>query len=250
MLLQGADFRSFWKAFHCVFICMYIHTRTYTCIFFIQSSADGHLGCFHVLAAVNTAAVNTGVHLSFSTSVFVSLRYRPRSRIAGSHGSSLKILDFGLGEDLGRKWSLKLLAWGLFRLLRTGNEPLDIGSHTGENPGDFMGEGSHHLISDEDIKSENERKIKNQRGRSQEINKDWNQGTYDKSGQCGMALSSDFETPVLAFSMWPRSNYLPSLGLIFHWQMRIMVVPSSGGYGCLIKRKNALCAMLETVAGT
>lgn len=147
-----------------MFICMYIHTRTYTRIFFIQSSADGHLGCFHVF--VNTAAVNTGLHVSFCTSVLVSLGYRPRSRIAGSHGSSLKILDFGLGEDLGRKWSLKLLARGLFRLLRTGNEPLDVGSHTGENPGDVMGEGSHHLISDEDIKSENEREIKNQRGRS------------------------------------------------------------------------------------
>ena len=33
-------------------------------IFFIHSSVDGHLGCFHVLAVVSTAAVNTGVHVS------------------------------------------------------------------------------------------------------------------------------------------------------------------------------------------
>ena len=33
--------------------------------FFIQSSADGHLGCFHVLAVVNSATVNIGVHVSF-----------------------------------------------------------------------------------------------------------------------------------------------------------------------------------------
>ena len=51
---------------------------------FIHLSVDGHLGCFHVLAVVNSAAVNIGVHVSFS--VLVSSGYMPSSGIAGSYG--------------------------------------------------------------------------------------------------------------------------------------------------------------------
>ena len=54
-------------------------------IFLIIS--DGHLGCFHVLAVVNSVAVNVGVHVSFSMRSFVW--DRPRSEIAGSYGSSI-----------------------------------------------------------------------------------------------------------------------------------------------------------------
>ena len=52
--------------------------------FFIHSSVDGHLGCFHVLAIVNSAAVNIGKHVSFS--ILVSSGYMPTSEIAGSYG--------------------------------------------------------------------------------------------------------------------------------------------------------------------
>ena len=34
-------------------------------IFFIHSSVDGYLGCFHVLAVVTSAAMNVEVHVSF-----------------------------------------------------------------------------------------------------------------------------------------------------------------------------------------
>ena len=52
--------------------------------FFIHSSADVHLGCFHVLVIVNSAAMNSGIHVSFS--IFVSSGYMPRNGIAGSYG--------------------------------------------------------------------------------------------------------------------------------------------------------------------
>ena len=52
--------------------------------FFIHSSVNGHLGSFHVLATVNTAAMNNEIHVSFS--ILVSSGYIPRSGITGSFG--------------------------------------------------------------------------------------------------------------------------------------------------------------------
>ena len=56
-------------------------------IFFIHSSVNGHLGCLHVLAIVNSAAMNIGVHVSFLTLFFSG--YMLQSGIAGTYGSSI-----------------------------------------------------------------------------------------------------------------------------------------------------------------
>ena len=55
--------------------------------FLIHSSASGHLGCFHVLAVLNSAVMNVGVHMSLS--ILVSVVCMPSSGIAGSYGSSI-----------------------------------------------------------------------------------------------------------------------------------------------------------------
>ena len=55
--------------------------------FLIHSSADDHLGCFHVLAIVNSAVMKIWVHVSLS--ILVSSVCMSSSGIAGSYGSSI-----------------------------------------------------------------------------------------------------------------------------------------------------------------
>ena len=53
-------------------------------VFFNHSSVAGHLDCFHVLAVVNCAAVNIGMHVSIILSGYMS-----RRGIAGLCGNSV-----------------------------------------------------------------------------------------------------------------------------------------------------------------
>ena len=79
MLLQMVLFHFFygWVIFHWIYVPHLL----------IHLSVIGHLGCFHVLTTVNSAAVKTGVHVSFQIIIFSG--YMPRSGIAGSCGSSI-----------------------------------------------------------------------------------------------------------------------------------------------------------------
>ena len=70
MLLQITLFCSFYYLYPIVY--MY-H------IFFIHSSIDGYLGCFHVLAIANNATMNTEMHVSSQLTVFSG--FMPRSEV-------------------------------------------------------------------------------------------------------------------------------------------------------------------------
>ena len=66
--------------------------------FLIHSSASGYLVCFHVLAIVNTAMMDIGVHVSLS--ILVSYLCMPTGGITGLYGCSVSSFLRNLHTDL------------------------------------------------------------------------------------------------------------------------------------------------------
>ena len=80
MLLQVALFFFVVEYYSvCVHMCLHTHIL-------IHSSVDRHLGCFHVLAIVNRALTNIGMHVSFQIK---SSKYMSKNGIAGSYDNSI-----------------------------------------------------------------------------------------------------------------------------------------------------------------
>ena len=70
-------------------VCVCVKERERERDLFIHLSTKGqHLGCFHILVIINNVAMNKGVYLSFSISVFVFFGKISGSEIARLNGSS------------------------------------------------------------------------------------------------------------------------------------------------------------------
>ena len=79
--------------------------------FLIHSSGDEHLGCFHVLAMINSAAMNIGVHVSLSD--LVSPVCMPRSGIAGSYGKLEPIIQSEVSQKDKDHYSILTHIYGI-----------------------------------------------------------------------------------------------------------------------------------------
>ena len=100
--------------------------------FLIHLSANGHLGCFHVLAVENSAVMNIGVHVSLS--ILVSSMCMPSSGIAGSYGSSISSFLRNLCGKILKEMEIPDHLTCMLRNLYAGQEAtleLDMEQHAG-----------------------------------------------------------------------------------------------------------------------
>ena len=125
MLLQMALFHSFlWLSniplCVCVCVCVYIYiyvSHIFLVYIPIHSSIDGHLGCFPVLAVVNSATMNIRFHVSFRIRVFVFSGYMLRGnfRFLITLGS-LKKTNWNKNSSQFWKFELFSLIWFFFKI--------------------------------------------------------------------------------------------------------------------------------------
>ena len=103
-------------------ICTMYHS------FFIHLFINGHLGCFHILAIINSAAVKSGVCMCFS--IMVSSGYMPSSGIVGSYGTFIPSFKRNLHIIFpsGCITHSSVLAWRIPRMEEPGGLP-SMGSH-------------------------------------------------------------------------------------------------------------------------
>ena len=83
--------------------------------YFIHSSTDGHLGCFHILAIVNNAKMNIGVPIFFWISVLGYFGYIPKTGIFGPKADTC------------------LIFWGISILLSTVAAPICIPTNSAKD---------------------------------------------------------------------------------------------------------------------
>ena len=71
----------------CVCVCVCVYVCVYVYYIFIHSYVDEHLGCFYILAILNSAEINIMVHVSLWIRLFSG--YMPIDGIVGSYDNRI-----------------------------------------------------------------------------------------------------------------------------------------------------------------